>query len=134
MTDYHPLISRAVEGLERSTGEARRALYERARTALVTQLRARRPAAVGIGNHQGTPGAGRRDPQGRGRSGAQGARRAARARRAAAAAASVRPPTADAPSRGAPSRAAGETRCASTPAETCNAAPRAARRARASGC
>ena len=40
MTDYHPLIARAVEGLDRSTGEARRALYERARTALVTQLRA----------------------------------------------------------------------------------------------
>jgi hypothetical protein len=40
MTDYHPLISRAVEGLDRNTGEARRALYERARTALVTQLRA----------------------------------------------------------------------------------------------
>jgi hypothetical protein len=39
MTDYHPLIARAVEGLDRSTGEARRALYERARTALVTQLR-----------------------------------------------------------------------------------------------
>jgi hypothetical protein len=40
MTDYQPLIARAVEGLEKSTGEARRALYERARTALVTQLRA----------------------------------------------------------------------------------------------
>ena len=39
MTDYLPLIARAVDGLERSTGEARRALYERARTALVTQLR-----------------------------------------------------------------------------------------------
>src|ERR1700689_129097 len=39
MTDYHPLIARAVEGLQKSTGEARRALYERARTALVTQLR-----------------------------------------------------------------------------------------------
>src|ERR1700723_3131967 len=39
MTDYHPLIARAVDGLERSTGEARRALYERARNALVTQLR-----------------------------------------------------------------------------------------------
>ena len=38
MTDYHPLIARAVDGLERSTGEARRALYERARTALVTQF------------------------------------------------------------------------------------------------
>src|ERR1700758_1059093 len=39
MTDSHPLIARAVEGLQKSTGEARRALYERARTALVTQLR-----------------------------------------------------------------------------------------------
>src|SRR5271170_7771622 len=44
MTDYHPLIARAVEGLEKSTGEARRALYERARTALVSQLRAVEPA------------------------------------------------------------------------------------------
>jgi hypothetical protein len=43
MTDYHPLIARAVEGLEKSSGEARRALYERARTALVTQLRAVEP-------------------------------------------------------------------------------------------
>jgi len=39
MTDYHPLIARAVEGLDKSTGEIRRSLYERARTALVTQLR-----------------------------------------------------------------------------------------------
>ena len=44
MTDYHPLIARAIEGLGKSTGEARRALYERARTALVTQLRAIEPA------------------------------------------------------------------------------------------
>ncbi len=44
MTDYHPLIARAVEGLGRSTGEARRALYERARTALVAQLRSAEPA------------------------------------------------------------------------------------------
>jgi hypothetical protein len=43
MTDYHPLIARAVEGLDKSTGEARRSLYERARTALVTQLRAIQP-------------------------------------------------------------------------------------------
>ncbi|MDR3421103.1 MAG: hypothetical protein P4L80_07685, partial [Xanthobacteraceae bacterium] len=43
MTDYHPLITRAVEGLDKSTGEARRALYERARAALVTQLRAIQP-------------------------------------------------------------------------------------------
>jgi hypothetical protein len=39
MTDYQPLIARAVDGLGKSTGEARRALYERARSALVTQLR-----------------------------------------------------------------------------------------------
>ncbi len=44
MTDYHPLIARAVEGLGNSSGEARRALYERARTALVTQLRSVEPA------------------------------------------------------------------------------------------
>ena len=39
MADYYPLIARAVAGLERNTGEARRALYERARAALVNQLR-----------------------------------------------------------------------------------------------
>ena len=39
MADYHPLILRAVEGLEKNTGENRRALYERARIALVAQLR-----------------------------------------------------------------------------------------------
>ena len=39
MADYHPLIARAVEGLGTSSGEARRALYERARAALVAQLR-----------------------------------------------------------------------------------------------
>src|ERR1700683_4588153 len=44
MTDYQPLIARAIEGLGKSTGEARRALYERARSALVTQLRAVEPA------------------------------------------------------------------------------------------
>jgi hypothetical protein len=43
MTDYHPLIARAIEGLDNNTGEARRALYERARTALVTQLRSVEP-------------------------------------------------------------------------------------------
>ena len=46
MTDYHPLIARAVEGLDRSTGEARRALYERARNALVAQLRSIQPALL----------------------------------------------------------------------------------------
>jgi hypothetical protein len=44
MTDYQPLIGRAIEGLGKSTGEARRALYERARSALVTQLRSVDPA------------------------------------------------------------------------------------------
>jgi hypothetical protein len=44
MADYYPLINKAVAGLEKSTGEARRALYERARTALVTQLRGVQPA------------------------------------------------------------------------------------------
>src|SRR5271170_2694361 len=39
MADYHPLIARAVEGLGASSGEARRSLYERARAALVSQLR-----------------------------------------------------------------------------------------------
>jgi hypothetical protein len=43
MTDYQPLIARAIEGLGKSTGEARRTLYERARSALVTQLRSVEP-------------------------------------------------------------------------------------------
>jgi len=44
MADYTPLIARAVEGLERNTGENRRVLYERARAALVAQLRSIEPA------------------------------------------------------------------------------------------
>jgi hypothetical protein len=43
MADYHPLISRAVAGLEHNTGENRRVLYERARAALVAQLRGVEP-------------------------------------------------------------------------------------------
>src|ERR1700693_104900 len=43
MTDYYPLIARAVAGLAKSTGESRRALYERARTALLAQLRTLAP-------------------------------------------------------------------------------------------
>jgi hypothetical protein len=39
MADYEPLIARAIAGLEYNTGENRRVLYERARTALVSQLR-----------------------------------------------------------------------------------------------
>jgi len=44
MADYYPLIAKAVAGLERNSGEARRSLYERARTALVAQLRGVTPA------------------------------------------------------------------------------------------
>jgi hypothetical protein len=39
MADYYPLVAKAIAGLEKNTGEGRRALYERARTALVGQLR-----------------------------------------------------------------------------------------------
>src|ERR1700744_5224313 len=44
MPDYKPLIAGAIEGLAKNTGEARRALYERARSALVAQLRSVEPA------------------------------------------------------------------------------------------
>ncbi len=44
MADYYPLIAKAVTGLDKSTGEARRAVYERARGALVAQLRSMTPA------------------------------------------------------------------------------------------
>jgi hypothetical protein len=43
MADYFPLIARAVGGLDKNTGENRRALYERARTALIAQLRSVEP-------------------------------------------------------------------------------------------
>src|SRR6202171_5050624 len=40
MADYYPLIARAIAGLDPSApGESRRALYERARAALIGQLR-----------------------------------------------------------------------------------------------
>jgi hypothetical protein len=39
MADYYPLIAKAVSGLDNNTGEIRRVLYDRARTALVGQLR-----------------------------------------------------------------------------------------------
>jgi hypothetical protein len=39
MADYYPLIAKAVSGLDKNTGEIRRVLYDRARTALVGQLR-----------------------------------------------------------------------------------------------
>ena len=44
MADYYPLIARAVGGLDKNTGENRRALYDRARAALVSQLRSVQPA------------------------------------------------------------------------------------------
>ncbi|MGZ5803724.1 MAG: hypothetical protein ACXWKC_13450 [Xanthobacteraceae bacterium] len=44
MADYYPLITRAITGLDKNTGEARRGLYERARNALVEQLRGVTPA------------------------------------------------------------------------------------------
>lgn len=44
MADYYPLINRAVTGLERNNAQNRSALYERARVALVTQLRGIVPA------------------------------------------------------------------------------------------
>lgn len=43
MAEYHALIAQAVGSLDQNTGEARRAVYERARKAQVTQLRAIRP-------------------------------------------------------------------------------------------
>ena len=39
MADYYPLIARAVEGLSDPSPEMRRAVYERARSALIGQLR-----------------------------------------------------------------------------------------------
>ncbi len=56
-----------VTGLDKNTGEARRALYERARTALCCAIARDRAAASGIGDHQGAPGPRGGDPQGRGR-------------------------------------------------------------------
>ncbi|MFD1333735.1 hypothetical protein ACFQ4O_17155, partial [Methylopila musalis] len=39
MADYYPVLSRAVAGLPANTGENRRAVYERARAAIIRQLR-----------------------------------------------------------------------------------------------
>ena len=43
MADYYPLIAKAVGGLDKNTGEIRRQLYDRARAALVGQLRGVEP-------------------------------------------------------------------------------------------
>ena len=43
MTDYYPLIDTAVAELENNTGEARRTVYEHARSILVRQSRNKNP-------------------------------------------------------------------------------------------
>ncbi len=43
MADYYPLIARAIDGLDKNTVESRATLYDRARAALVAQLRASEP-------------------------------------------------------------------------------------------
>ena len=43
MADYQPLLQRAVEALSDRSPEMRRAVYERARTALLEQLRSLDP-------------------------------------------------------------------------------------------
>lgn len=43
MADYYPVLARAIAGLDQNSTEARRAIYERARTALVRQLRSYDP-------------------------------------------------------------------------------------------
>ena len=54
MADYYPLISHAVGGLSENSREGRRMLYERARSALATQLRNTDPPVddtIFIGEH-----------------------------------------------------------------------------------
>jgi hypothetical protein len=54
MADYKELLRRAVEALPENNGAARRAVYEKARAALVGQLRAINPplAARDITTHR----------------------------------------------------------------------------------
>ena len=52
MADYYPLIARAVEGLSDPSPQMRRAVYERARTALVAQLRSLNPPLSEADIHQ----------------------------------------------------------------------------------
>ena len=66
MADYYPLIARAIAGLDPSApGESRRALYERARAALIAQLRSVQPPLSQIRNHPRAAVAGRGRAQGR---------------------------------------------------------------------
>ena len=44
LADYYPLIAQAVNRLEQSTAETRRTIYDRARAAMVAQLRGVMPA------------------------------------------------------------------------------------------
>ena len=46
MADYYPLISRAVGALEKNNGENRRVIYDRARAALLAQLRGVTPLLI----------------------------------------------------------------------------------------
>lgn len=43
MADYYPVLTRAIAGLDSNTGDSRRAVYDRARAALVAQLRGYSP-------------------------------------------------------------------------------------------
>ncbi|QIB33330.1 hypothetical protein [Ancylobacter pratisalsi] len=43
MADYYPLLARAIGGLPNKSGDARRVVFERARRALITQLRGAEP-------------------------------------------------------------------------------------------
>jgi hypothetical protein len=43
MADYYSLLSRAVQGLDKSTSDARRALYDRVRTVMMEQLHSQQP-------------------------------------------------------------------------------------------
>jgi hypothetical protein len=43
MTDYYQLIARVIAGLHQNTAEARRVIYEAARSRLVDEVRAAEP-------------------------------------------------------------------------------------------
>ena len=46
MDDYYTIIAKAVRTLHPNTGDTRRRLYERARTALLTELRIADPSNI----------------------------------------------------------------------------------------